>query len=112
MLKSFFLFWPANVMPLWLLITLLQLKIPLITMMRSCCIDEVKHYWVHWLSSIIIFTGCILHLFRLGQSDYENQNYRYYSVFLILSAILDVISHTVKEAYVRSQPINQEKFNF
>ena len=29
-----------------------------------------------------------------------------------LSACLDVVSHTIKEALVRSQPLNQETFNF
>jgi hypothetical protein len=38
MLKSFFLFWPANVMPLWLLVAMLQLFIPLNMILRSCCI--------------------------------------------------------------------------
>ena len=38
MLKSFFLFWPANVMPLWLLVSLLQVFIPLNMILRSCCI--------------------------------------------------------------------------
>jgi hypothetical protein len=80
--------------------------------MRSCCIDEVKHYWVHWLSSVVIFTGCIIHMMRLDLDDYKNSDYRYYTLYLILSAVLDVISHTIKEAYVRTQPINQERFNF
>ena len=38
--------------------------------------------------------------------------YAKYTALLILSAVLDVISHTIKEALVRSQPLNQEKFNF
>jgi len=35
-----------------------------------------------------------------------------YSFYLIASVILDVVSHTIKEALVRSQPLNQENFNF
>ena len=31
---------------------------------------------------------------------------------VILSSILDAISHTIKEALVRTQPLNQEEFNF
>jgi len=31
---------------------------------------------------------------------------------VIISSILDAISHTIKEALVRTQPLNQEQFNF
>lgn len=31
---------------------------------------------------------------------------------VIVSCILDVVSHTIKEILVRTQPLNQEKFNF
>jgi len=30
----------------------------------------------------------------------------------VVSECLDVVSHTIKEALVRSQPLNQESFNF
>ena len=70
--------------------------------MRPQCIDEVKHYWVHWFSSLVIIVGSVLHMLRLGLNDYESTNSRSYTVYLILSVVLDVISHTVKEAYVRS----------
>jgi hypothetical protein len=112
MLKFFFLFWPANVMPLWLLISLLQLKLPLTTLLRSCCINEVSHYFVHWLSAIVIFGGCIVHLFRLSDIDENINGYKYYCFYILFSCVLDVISHTIKEALVRTQPLNQESFNF
>jgi hypothetical protein len=53
---AFFLFWPANVMPVWLLIVLLQLFIPLNTLMRSCCVG-LKHFKIHIISSLIILIG-------------------------------------------------------
>ena len=31
---------------------------------------------------------------------------------VIVGVVLDVVSHTIKEALVRSQPFNQEDFNF
>lgn len=31
---------------------------------------------------------------------------------IIIAAVLDVVSHTIKEVLVRTQPLNQEKFNF
>lgn len=67
MLKYFFLFWSANVMPLWLLLALLQFKIPMITLLRSCCIEEVSHYMVHWLSALLILTGCVVNLFTMQE---------------------------------------------
>ena len=41
MIKSFCLFWPANALPIWLLISLMQLFIPLNMLLRACCIEEV-----------------------------------------------------------------------
>lgn len=35
-----------------------------------------------------------------------------YVVVLIFSSVCDVISNCIKEALVRSQPMNQERFNF
>lgn len=39
-------------------------------------------------------------------SDEEGDSYGYYAFLLVISAFLDVISHTIKEALVRSQPLN------
>lgn len=33
-------------------------------------------------------------------------------MLFVLSQVLDVLSVTIKESIVRSQPLNQEKFNF
>lgn len=35
-----------------------------------------------------------------------------YVILLIISQVCDVISNCIKEALVRSQPMNQEQFNF
>uniref|UniRef100_A0A7S3IV51 Uncharacterized protein n=1 Tax=Strombidium inclinatum TaxID=197538 RepID=A0A7S3IV51_9SPIT len=115
MLKAFFLIWPANVIPLWLLISLLQLFIPLNLMLRSCCIEEVSHKWVHWLMSLVILAGAIYNMFTMSESlanPETKEDYQYYSVMILISVLLDVVSHTIKEVLVRSQPLNQEKFNF
>lgn len=66
MMKSFFLFWPANVMPLWLLVAMLQMFIPLNMILRSCCIQNVLHYNVHWISALTIFVGCIVSMMTLS----------------------------------------------
>ena len=42
----------------------------------------------------------------------ENENPLKYCLFFSLSALLEVISLGIKEGLVRSQPINNEKFNF
>lgn len=114
LMKAFFLFWPANVVPIWLLLTMLQYKIPFITLLRSCCIEEVSHYLIHWFSALLIFVGCIVNIFTLKYYPDEDNgtNYKFMTFYLLLSCGLDVISHTIKEALVRAQPINQEKFNF
>ena len=110
LLKAFFLFWPANTMPMWLLISLLQLFIPLNLLLKSFCIDGVQHYKIHWIAACIIFVGCIINMFTLGYQNHmtgdEKKQNVVFSILLILSAVLDVISHTIKEALVRSQPLN------
>jgi len=101
-------------MPLWLLISLMQLFIPLNLMLRSCCIEEVEHFWIHWFSGIIILTGGVLNMLtlKIHQEDTEGDSYQYFSIMVIVSVLLDVVSHTIKEIIVRTQPLNQEKFNF
>ena len=65
MLYAFFLFWPANVIPIWLIITLLQLFIPLNLFLRSCCVG-LKHYKIHIYASLIILVGVGINLGDLG----------------------------------------------
>lgn len=36
----------------------------------------------------------------------------HYALLFLLCSLFDVISHALKESIVRSQPLNQEKFNF
>lgn len=69
MFKSFFLFWTANVISIWLLISLLHLYIPLNMILRSCCIENVQHHKTHWLSTLIILAGCIINMFTLRKVD-------------------------------------------
>jgi len=56
MFYAFFLFWPANVIPMWHLIILLQLFIPLNMFLRSCCVG-LKHYKIHVYASLVILIG-------------------------------------------------------
>ena len=113
-MKAFFLIWPANVMPLWLLISILQVFIPLNMTLRSLCIGHVSHYRFHWASGFVILVGGILNMLTLEkhQRDAWYDNYSYYSIMVFVSVLLDVISHTIKEAIVRTQPLYQENFNY
>lgn len=61
MLYAFFLFWPANMIPLWLLVSLLQLFIPLNMLFRSCCIG-LKHYKMHVLAGFVILVAIVINL--------------------------------------------------
>lgn len=50
MFYVFFLFWPANVIPIACLITLLQLLIPFNTIYQP-------HYLIHKIAGLVIFTA-------------------------------------------------------
>eukprot|EP00347_Sterkiella_histriomuscorum_P015447 403356997 len=108
MFYAFFLFWPANVMPIWLLIILLQLFIPL-KFFCAICMHNLQFFKVHIYSALIIIIGIVLALISL--KDLDNSTVKYSSLF-ILCQFFDVISITIKEGLVRSQPLNQEQFNF
>ena len=111
MLYAFFLFWPANVIPVYLLITLLQFFIPLNMLFRSCCIG-LTHYTKHMVAGFIIAGSVILNLIDITEDKEHKETYMHYALLFMLCSLFDVISHALKESIVRSQPINQEKFNF
>ena len=104
MFYVFFLFWPANVIPIACLITLLQLLIPFNIVYQS-------HYMVHRVAGVIILIACLLCFARVIFVEYDGDALKY-CAFLVLSAVLEAISLGIKEGLVRSQPINNEKFNF
>jgi hypothetical protein len=57
--------------------------------------------------------GVIVNLVTLKEFPEEKAtDFKYYTVMVIVSCGLDVVSHTIKEILVRTQPLNQEKFNF
>ena len=65
---------------------------------------------------MLILVGCVVNMCTIGTYDpkdsKKSSHYLYFSFMVILSSILDAISHTIKEALVRTQPLNQEQFNF
>ena len=100
MLYAFFLFWPANVIPLWLLASLLQLFIPLNMMLRSCCIG-LRHFNVHVMAGLIILIAVGLAMFSAIHYAEEEDETQYALLFL-LCTFFDVLSHAIKESIVRS----------
>lgn len=61
-------------MPIWLLISILQLFVPLVTILRACCIESVRHYAVHWISSLIILIGVIINLVTLREDPDDDMD--------------------------------------
>ena len=110
-LGAFFLFWPANIVPTWLLATLLQLFIPLNMLMRRLCCIYHEPFRVHTISGLVILLAVGVSLYGYFKKQPDNQENVNYTLLFIVSAFLDVLSHLLKECIVRSQPIDQEKFN-
>lgn len=113
MLYAFFLFWPANMIPLWLLVSLLQFFIPLNMLFRSCCIN-LKHYSIHVAAGFMILIAILLNMIDITDTKQPElkEKYMRYAILFLLCSLFDVVSHAMKESIVRSQPLNQEKFNF
>ena len=53
MIRAFMLFWSANVLPLYLLITLLQIYIPLNYLMRQCAVGVQQHRY-HTFAALVV----------------------------------------------------------
>ena len=116
MFYVFFLFWAANDVPAGTLITLLQLYIPLNMIIRRLFLSQ-SHYFPHWIAGgIIIAAWGIAYIRVLFFTEIDKAQDEYntllYSLFIPLSTLLEVVSLGIKEGLVRSQPINNEKFNF
>ena len=113
MLYAFFLFWPANMIPIWLMVSLLQFFIPLNMLFRSCCLG-LKHYAIHVIAGFVILAATVLNMVDLADGDEveKHREYMRYALLFLLSSLFDVVSHALKESIVRNQPLNQEKFNF
>jgi hypothetical protein len=96
---AFFLFWPANVVPIFMLVSLLQLFIPLSVFMRQCCIG-LKHYKIHIVAAGVILVGILFSYIDLTfKTRYSIASY---ALIFMLSSLFDVISHSIKEGLVRS----------
>src|SRR5947209_2226013 len=101
MFYAFFLFWPANVIPIWVIISLLQLFIPLNLLLRSCCIG-LKHKKLHVAAALVILIGVGVNLIDFSYDYYHMDERIRYTLFFMLCSFFDVLSHAIKEGLVRS----------
>ena len=63
-------------------------------------------------AGVIIMLAVIVNMIDITDSKEDKDLYMHYALLFLLCSLFDVVSHALKESIVRSQPINQEKFNF
>jgi len=100
---AFFLFWPANMLPIWLLVSLLQFFIPLNMLFRSCCLG-LKHYTVHAIASFVIMAAALINIVDVSEhhETLSQSSYLHYTFLFLLCSLFDVVSHALKESIVRN----------
>jgi hypothetical protein len=119
MIYAFLLFWPANIISPWLFITLLQFYIPMNMFFRTC-VNKQTYFKIHFYSAFLILIGVglgaialnnqndrsVSHLCLISLQKVQGYNVIKYAIFFVGSQVIDVISHSIKESLVRSQPMN------
>ena len=110
MFYAFFVFWPANTIPMWLLVSLLQFFIPLNMFIRWCCMKLKFHRLQYW-AGLIIVVAIALAFMDLHNEEFKDA-YLPYMLLFLLSSCIDVVSHAVKESVVRSMPVIRAEFTF
>lgn len=111
---AFCLFWPANVLPVFVLVCQMQLFIPLNTLFgRACC--GRPEYKKHIAIAFLIIAGVILSFVSyvkdlVGQDNFSEQ--LYYLCTFTGGQFIYVMAHQTKESIVRSMLLNQTTFNF
>jgi hypothetical protein len=61
MFYAFFLFWPANEISPWLVITLLQFFIPVNMFFGKCC-TKLQYYRIHIMAALTILGGIAINM--------------------------------------------------
>lgn len=64
MAYAFLLFWPANVMPVWLMVTLMQMFIPL-KLFLSMYFNKLQYYPKHMLAAFGILVAVAVNIVNL-----------------------------------------------
>lgn len=71
MFYAYFLFWPANEISPLLLLTLLQVFIPL-NMIFGRCFSSIQYYKLHLLAGLVIIAGVAVNMISLSQQSQFN----------------------------------------
>ena len=114
MAYQFCLFWPANLVPIYVLMVFMQLFLPLNTLMSKFCCGRDEHK-KHIFLSLFILIGIFVSLGGLNEifKDYDDKwYYLKFSAIFCLGQILNVLSQQVKESIVRTHLLNQANFKF
>jgi predicted metallopeptidase len=98
MMRAVLLFWPANVLPLYLLITLLQIYIPLNYLMRQLVVG-VKQHKKHTFAALTILLSVGV---NSGTLSGNWKQYGPYYIMMLVSAFFELLSITMKESLVRT----------
>lgn len=109
MLYTFLLFWPATVLPVLLLVTLLQFFIPMNMLFRA--LVGVQHYRVHIFATFIIVLAIVVGLFGVARLQTDPNQFMYSLMFLGCEVML-ALSHNLKESLNRKHPSDMVNMNF
>lgn len=109
MLYAFLLFWPATVLPILLLITLLQFFIPMNMLFRT--LMGLEHHKIHIVATSVIILATLISLIGVGRQQTDPNQFAYSLVFLA-GGVLLALSHNLKESIVRRQPLDMTNFNY
>jgi len=112
MTYAFLLFWPANSFPIWIMVSLLQLFIPLNMLIRYLTM-ELRFQRNHYIAGGIILAAIVLNLFDFAFPVWQSKDeYMKYVGLFIGGQIINNVSMAIKEHTVRSLPVDQQKFTF
>jgi len=70
MFYALFFFWPSNVIPMWLLVTLLQVFIPLNMALRMCAM-KLRFHTMQKVAGVIILIAIGINYFNLLSKEYS-----------------------------------------
>jgi hypothetical protein len=101
MLYAFLLFWPAAVLPVLLLVSLLQFFIPVNMFLRA--LMGLKHHKRHVLAAISIVIAVVISMSGIDRLKKDPNEFLYAGLFLLCSLLLS-FSHIIKEQVVRTHP--------
>lgn len=109
MLYAFLLFWPAVILPVLLLITLLQFFIPINMFFRA--LTGLRHHKKHLAASFVIVLSVGIGMVGIDRLKTDPNDFLYAGLFLICSILLS-FSHILKERVIRMHPQSMINFNF